>query len=327
MAVRTAQSPFTPVLIEAEAGAGAKAVAALIHTQTVVTSSRALVSVRCGGTPESAIDAELFGGRLHAGSLGDADKESSSESEGAIARARGGSLFIEEIELVGLGAQTVLMRLIDRRHQQAEQAFRLIASSTGDLQERVRQRLFRLDLLEQFGIIHLRIPPLRDRRDEIIALAEQFILSHVRQLGQTPSRLSAEARNKLLQHGFPRNVDELREVIERALILDPAEVLSADSIQFDPPMVEAVREDAASSFVSSHILRTLAERKRPPTLNEIERDYLIWLLRETGGNRTVVARQMGVSYPTVMKKISDYKIDLQQFCRGRRGHDPATVHK
>ncbi|HVR63914.1 MAG TPA: sigma 54-interacting transcriptional regulator, partial [Polyangia bacterium] len=213
LALKTAASAHTPVLIQAEPGSGAIAVAELIHARSAPAPTGPLVVVRCGGTPESALQIELFG----PSSNGSPAREGADGGTAtAVGRAIGGTLFIDEIALLGLPTQAALAALSDKRHQStADAGFRLIATTSVDLRQRAGWRVFRQDLLELLGVIGIRLPPLRERPDELLALAERFIAARAREMGVPVPVLSPEARDKLLHHRFPGNADELRAVIER----------------------------------------------------------------------------------------------------------------
>jgi DNA-binding NtrC family response regulator len=178
----------------------------------------------------------------------------------------------------------------------------------------VHNRAFRADLLNELSVLTLNLPPLRERKDDIIPLTEKWLAARAAVLGKTAKELSPAARDKLLDHDWPGNFRELQTVIERALIVEELPVIAAPSVIFaDRPRVNDHMNAVADAFA-----RFRSEQGRPLTLAQLECAYLVWLLELTGGNRTAASRLLGVSYPTIMKKIVDYRIDFNAIAaRGR----------
>jgi DNA-binding NtrC family response regulator len=292
------------LLIVDEPGSPAEELARFVHESSEATRDGEWVVVRCRGIPAQAIEAELFG---HArggkpGVLGGA-------SEG-----RSGTVFIDGITDLGPNAQVRLLAWLGSgRDGPARGSWRVIAAASTDLAAAVRERRFRADLLDRLAVAALQIPPLRDRPADIERLALAFLRESAWSIGKRIESLSDEAAGKLRAHGFPGNERELRSAMERAAILETGPSLSAGSL--DLGGVAAWGDDA---FVSDVAARAFQERGRPATLAEVERAYIVWMLEHTHGNRTAAARLLGISYPTIAKKISDYRIDFQSL-RGDPG--------
>ena len=294
-----------PVLIAAERGTPAEELARLIHVASGNAPDRNWVAIRCRGVPERVIEVELFG---------DAESRAAG-TEPAIERTRPGTLFIESASDLGVAAQTQLESFIEaeRRHDEATTPetttapVRVVAAASVDLKSAVRQRLFRAGLLEQLSVMTIAIPPLRARLADIVRLARRYARDCGRAAGREITALSAEATAKLVDYPYPGNERELRAVIERAVIIERASILGAASISFS---TDDGTQDLFPGYAPS---RLALEHGRPPTLSQVERAYISWMLKYTDGNRTAASRLLGISYPTIVKKMNDYGIDLREF--------------
>ena len=175
-----------------------------------------------------------------------------------------------------------------------------------DLKSAVRQRLFRAGLLEQLSVMTIAIPPLRKRLPDIVRLARRYARDCGRAAGKEIAALSPEATAKLVDYPYPGNERELRAVIERAVIIERTSILGIDSVSFS---TDDVTHDLFPGYAPS---RFAQEHGRPPTLSQIERAYISWMLKYTDGNRTAASRLLGISYPTIVKKMNDYGIDIRE---------------
>jgi two-component system response regulator AtoC len=306
IARQLAATRSVPVLIAAERGAPAEELARLIHVTSGNAADRNWVAVRCRGVPECVIDVELFGDSRAAG------------IRPAIDRARPGTLFIESVSDLGVTSQTQLEAFIEAERRQDDAAalpsaapVRVVAATTVDLKSAVRQRLFRAALFEQLSVMTISIPPLRMRLPDIVRLARRYAREYGRAVGKEITALSPEATAKLVDYPYPGNERELRAVMERAVIIERTSILGADSVSFN---TDDVARDLFPGYAPS---RFAQEHGRPPTLSQIERAYISWMLKYTGGNRTAASRLLGISYPTIVKKMNDYGIDPPLPVRGR----------
>jgi two-component system nitrogen regulation response regulator GlnG len=304
LAERVAISAGTPVLIQGEPGSPVEEVARLIHDRTPRARDDRWVAVRCQGLPEHAIELELFGGPVGRASA----------SSPAVERARHGTLFIERVTDLGVAAQARLVALLENGARDPGGSARVIAASSTDPASAVRDRSFRGDLLEQLSVVTIKIPPLRSRVPDVDRLSLAFAKANARSLGKHIDGLSPEAIAKLRGYPFPGNERELRNVIGRAVVVEVGTVLGADSIELGAP---APRCDEA--LVAELVAGVAEMHGRPATLAEIERAYIIWMLKHTNGNRTAASRMLGISYPTIAKKIVDYGIDLRMLVSESRG--------
>jgi two-component system response regulator AtoC len=233
--------------------------------------------------------------------------------------AAGGTLFLDEIGELGLAMQTKFLRALEtttfRRvggTRDLPVDVRIIAATNRNLEQEVAAGRFRLDLFHRLDVFHLTVPPLRERREDIAQLA-RFLLERIAQrlARLPPPSLSPEAERVLVAYDYPGNVRELRNVLERALILEAGPQITPASLVLGriprAPFGDAQAAQAAQAFFAAPLLEG-----RPPTLAELEKAYVERLLAYTSGNRTQVARLLGVSYPTVAKKIADYGIKIPE---------------
>jgi len=179
---------------------------------------------------------------------------------------------------------------------------RVVAATNRNLGEEVRAGRFRLDLFHRLDVFGLRVPPLRERREDLPELSRFLLARIAARLLKPAPKLLPETDKVLAAYSWPGNVRELRNVLERAVILERGGVISAGSL-----LLGEVGPQTGGAFFEAQQIDG-----RPPTLAELEKLYLERLLQHAGGNRTQVARLLDVSYPTVAKKIADYGIVLPE---------------
>jgi DNA-binding NtrC family response regulator len=303
MVSKIAQAPDTTVLIQSESGTGKELVAHLIHRRTAGRCEQPLVEINCASLPEALLESELFGHER--GAFTDAK----TQKRGLFETADRGSLFLDEIGELPKGTQAKLLKVLEQQSfrrlggtRDIHVDLRIIAATNKDLAAEVKRGRFRLDLYHRLDVFHMSIPPLRERRADILPLAYHFLamFSPCLRQGRT-FRLSGEAERILQSYEYPGNVRELRNIVERAVILADSDELRAEHI-----VLSGMRPDASQlSFFDVE----LDDAGRPPSLDDLERKYLRRVLEFAGGNRTQVARILGVSYPTVAKKITEYGLD------------------
>ena len=302
---KVAQSQSTTVLLQGESGTGKEVVARLIHEETPGRCDEALVALNCAAIAEGLLESELFGHER--GAFTDAK----SGKRGLLELAAGGTLFLDEIGELGPALQTKLLRALEtttfRRvggTRDLAADVRIIAATNRNLEEEVAAGRFRLDLFHRLDVFHLTLPPLRERREDIPQLARFLLEKIASRLVRPAPQLSPEAERVLAAYDYPGNVRELRNVLERALILETGPQITPASLvlgrQLRPPSGDA----------STFLAVPLHDSGRPLTLAELEKLYVERLLAHAGGNRAQVARLLDVSYPTVAKKIADYGIKL-----------------
>ena len=287
LAGRVAATDAT-VLVTGESGAGKDALAAFIH-QTSARRGGPLVKIDCAALPAELIESELFGHERGAftGATG--------ARPGRLEAAAGGTLVLDEIAYLSVESQAKLLRVIERREferlggrRTIRVDARVIALTNVDLEDAVRRRAFRPDLFYRLNVVHIRVPPLRERPEDVKPLARALLNTFVRKHGRPASRLSREAAALLKNYEWPGNVRELSHVLERAVIVADGEEVTAED--FPAPL----RAAAASS----------ARGGRRPTLAEVEADYIADTLRAAGGNKSEAARLLGISRKSLYERLA-----------------------
>ncbi len=275
-------APFnTTVLITGDSGVGKEVVAKYIHKKSP-RAGRPFIAVNCAAIPENLLEAELFGYKKGSFSGAYTDKR------GIVEEADGGTLFLDEIGDMPLALQAKLLRLIQEKelkpigsNRAKKVDVRIICATNKDLKKLVNEKQFREDLFYRINVIHIHVPPLRERREDILPLAVFFIKRASEKFGIPPKRLSDRAKAQLLYHPWHGNIRELENAIERSLILS-----SGDTIE------EIILEDEAESYqVQEHpeqdILPFVEAR------NRFEREYLKKLLALSEGNISKASRLSG----------------------------------
>ena len=284
------------VLITGESGTGKEVVARYLHELSTRTDGPFL-SINCGALPEGLLESELFG---HVkGSFTGAVKDKS----GLFTAAAGGTFFLDEIGETTQATQVKLLRVLQQREiipvgaTDAEPIdVRIIAATNRDLEDEIKRGAFRRDLFYRLNVIAIHLPPLRDRRDDIPLLAEAFLQATAAQRGEPAKRLSEDALEMLGEYAWPGNVRELENALERAVILCSGPVIGVTALP------ERLAERRAEPLV--------AERPTPnPTLDTIERAYILWVLQSEQGNKTRAAEALGIDPSTLHRKLARYGVD------------------
>jgi DNA-binding NtrC family response regulator len=288
-AARVASTDAT-VLIQGESGTGKELVARAIHAASP-RAAGPFVAVDCGAIAEGVLESELFG---HArGAFTGAQQA----RRGLFEEAQGGTLFLDEIGDVGPNLQARLLRALQegtiRRvgtNESIAVDVRVVAASNRDLEAAVKEASFRADLYYRLAVVTIRIPPLRERREDIPLLAEHFAHKHGRSEG---SAISPAARDLLVAYDWPGNVRELENVVARALALNPSGVIMPEDL---PEAVHGERPPAPARGPD------VSDR---PTLEELERRYAAQVLQETGGNKTRAAEVLGIDRKTLYRILGE----------------------
>jgi DNA-binding NtrC family response regulator len=302
MVDKVAQATDTTVLVQGESGTGKEHIADLIHRRTPGRGSGPFVEINCASVPESLLESELFGHER--GAFTDAK----GSKRGLFEEADGGTLLLDEVGEMPMGTQAKLLKVLEEMTfrrlggtRDLTVSVRVVAATNKDLALEVERGAFRLDLYHRLDVFHIRVPPLRDRREDILPLATHFLARFAARLRKAAARFAPETERLLLAYDYPGNVRELRNLVERAVILSTGAVLEPESIVISGPALGAAAGAGTPAFFSVDMTDG-----RPPSLDDLERAYIARLLQLTAGNKTQVARLLGVSYPTVAKKIADY---------------------
>jgi two-component system, NtrC family, response regulator PilR len=296
-----------PVHITGESGTGKELVARMIHEKSA-QSEGPFMPVNCGAIPSELMESEFFGHRKGAftGAV--------SDHKGLFQSAEGGTLFMDEIADLPLAMQVKLLRVIQEKSVRpvgaAEEIpvdVRILSATHKDLRTLVSNGQFREDLFYRIDVIELKVPPLRERSEDIDILVSHMLDKLVRELGVEVPQLSPEARQKLSTYSYPGNVRELENILERAVALSGDTAISAVDIQIRDT-VDAVSDDQpAPAFAKKQTTETgdgLGDQ-----LETVERDVIIKALEATRYNKTAAARNLGLTLRALRYRMQKLGID------------------
>jgi DNA-binding NtrC family response regulator len=279
------------VLITGESGVGKERVARLIHDESS-RAARPFIAINCAAMTETLLESELFG---HAkGSFTGA----TTDRAGLFEAAQGGTLFLDEIGEVPAAMQAKLLRVLQERevrrvgeNKSRPIDVRVLAATNRDLVAAVEGGQFRKDLYYRLRVVELRIPPVRERRADILPLARLFLAQAIERAKRKMCGIAPKAADQLVRYDWPGNVRELENAMERAVAL-------AVGTQIQP---EDLPEEVRIA------LPTVYAPGRVRTLAEVEREYILAALQENGGNRTKTAQQLKIGIATLHRKIKEYE--------------------
>jgi two-component system response regulator AtoC len=287
------------VLIVGESGTGKELVAQAIHRHSR-RAGGSMVAVNCAAIPVNLIESELFGYERGAftGAAGG--------KPGKIEQADGGTLFLDEIGDLPLDAQAKLLRALQERKferlggkETIASNFRLIAATNQKLEELVASGRFREDLLYRLNVVRMEMPALRDRRSDIAALAEHFLRLSQATKANPPSGFSDEAMRALMTYNYPGNVRELRNAVERAVVLARGPLIIAEDL---PPLGKA-------NFDRESDLAELMGMSLEQAVGILERRMVVRALERTAGNKAEAARLLGINRQHLYAKLKELGID------------------
>jgi two-component system response regulator HydG len=295
--VETVAPTDSTVLIQGESGTGKEIIARYLHELSTRTEGPFL-SINCGALPEGLLESELFG---HVkGSFTGAIRD----KVGLFGASTKGTFFLDEIGETTPATQVKLLRALQHREvipvgstEAIPIDTRVLAATNRDLDEEIRAGNFRSDLYYRLNVISLHLPPLRQRRDDIPLLAEHFLSRIAAGRNEPPKHLSDDAVEALAEYNWPGNVRELENALERSIILTPGEVIDIDALP------ERVTERRTEPLVST--------RTPPnPTLEAVERAYIMWVLQSESGNKSRAAEVLGIDPSTLYRKLSRYGVEV-----------------
>ena len=321
-----------PVHISGESGTGKEVAARLIHLLGP-RSSGPFIPVNCGAIPSELMESEFFGHKK--GSFTGATED----KVGLFQSAQGGTLFLDEVADLPISMQVKLLRAIQEKkirpigtQQEIAVDIRLLSATHKNLQQLVQQGLFRQDLYYRIHVIEVNMPPLRDRAQDIMLLANTFIDQICKEWGIDVPALSKAAQQALLQYTFPGNVRELHNILERALTLsDSAEILP-ESLQLpdfnssQPPLLSQQQRVSESAYLSenrptasaSHAIKPNEQSLNAqglPTeglesyLENIEKQLILQALESSYWNRTVAAKKLGMTFRSLRYRLKKFGLD------------------
>jgi len=287
------------VLVSGENGTGKERVVEAIH-QRSPRNSGPLVKVNCAALPETLFESELFGHVKGAFTGAVMDRK------GKFELAHGGTLFLDEIGEIPIGSQAKLLRAIQEKivqpvggQREIRVDVRIVAATNRDLAEEVTAGRFREDLFYRLNVINLAVPPLRDRREDILPLAETFVAHFAQVMHKPLPQLSPQVKNIILSHPLPGNVRQLRHAMERAVALGKGEIILPDDL---PDELKCRKATACGpTFDPTQPLRD--------ALGHFEKDYISQALCYHQGRKVETAKTLGISRKNLWEKISRFDLD------------------
>lgn len=300
---RKAARIASPVLLLGETGTGKELLAQAIHA-TSPRADRPFIAINLAAIPESLLEAEFFG--VSPGAYTGAEKKG---REGKVKLADGGTLFLDEVGDMSPSLQAKLLRVLQEKeveplgsNQLVPVDVRIIAATSRDLPRMVGEGSFRADLYYRLNVLTLKIPPLRERLDDLPALCERLLEQLCLNHGLPPIGISSSALARLRQHDWPGNVRELNNVLERALLHNEGEMIEASVVEhFFPELTAHTGRGEVLRPASSFLLKKEQAR--------FDREMIEKALRLCGGNKTLAARKLGIARATLYQKLAACKAE------------------
>jgi transcriptional regulator with GAF, ATPase, and Fis domain len=294
----------TTVLLLGESGTGKEVVARFIHGASA-QSRGPFIALNCAALPEQLLEAELFG--YERGAFTGATQS----TPGQLEMAAGGLLFLDEVAEMSLSAQAKFLRVLQEREflrlggtRVLKTDARVVAASNRDLQRAIGHGQFREDLYYRLNVFAIHLPPLRDRRDDVLPLSEAFIEEIGRSFGRPPAGISREAQRALTDYHWPGNVRELRNVLERAAILCDGGLIAAEHLALHPsstrPLPSETTPNAAAASPSAG---------EPGDLKSVERAMILKALKEARFNKSKAAKALGLTRAQLYRRLSRHTLE------------------
>jgi DNA-binding NtrC family response regulator len=282
------------ILITGESGSGKEVIADLIHAMSPRAKGR-IIKINCAALPRELIESELFG------SVKGAFTGAHSDREGLFRQAEGGTLFLDEISEMPIDTQSKLLRVLQDQEVRPvggkvsyKTNCRLVAATNRRPEEAIRDGKLREDLFYRISAISVHLPPIRERREDIMPLANSFMKRFVAQANRPISGFSAAAAERLAAFDWPGNVRQLQNEIQRAVLL--CESTEIDSTDLS---ITSVKQESEQSQDTNFTL-----------LEGVERNAIVQMLKETGGNKLETAKRLGIGRQTLYNKIKAYGIEV-----------------
>lgn len=301
MARRIAQSASTTVLLMGDSGTGKDLLAQAIHYESA-RRDRPFMPINCTALPEELLESELMGHEK--GAFTDAKKT----KKGLFELADGGTIFLDEIGDMKIGLQSKILRFLEDRtfkrvggKEDIEVDVRIIAATNRDLEAAIEDRSFREDLYYRLSVIPITLPPLRERREDVLPLARHFLEGFNRDFKTSFQGLTTDAEQLLLRYDWPGNIRELRNVLERAVILSSGKTIDVESL---PWKIKGERRREAKAGEPGVVVL-------PDTgldIDDVERELIVQALAKTDQNQTRAARLLGLTRDALRYRMKKYDL-------------------
>lgn len=294
---QVANTPKTTVLIRGETGTGKELVARAIHYKSE-RGGKPFIEVNCSAFQETLLEAELFG--YEAGAFTNATHR----KKGLLELAHNGSFFLDEIGDMAPGLQAKILKVIEKQTfrrvggtKEIVVDTRIISASSRDIAKCIEEGTFREDLYYRLNVASITLPPLRERKDDVLLLAEHFLKIYNAEFKKNIADISDELKDRLINHNWPGNVRELKNIIERAVLFEQGDILSGETINlfennvkenFDPGRI-SIGEEGVSLY-------------------DIERSLIVQALRKANYNKTKAAKLLNISRETLKYRLKKFKI-------------------
>jgi two-component system response regulator AtoC len=300
------------VLILGESGTGKELIAEAVHENSN-RRAKPFVKLNCAAIPETLLESELFGHEKGAftGAVG--------RKPGKFEQADAGTLLLDEIGDMTLATQAKILRALQERELQRvggthtiKVDVRILAATNKDLEKAVKDGTFRDDLYFRLNVVTIQVPPLRDRRDEIPELADHFLAEANTRLSRTITRLAPDTLAALMEYGWPGNIRELRNMIERAVVVNDGDVLALRS--FPPPIRPA---EPPAGIGGQGRWDTLQSLTLDEKVAQLERAFVLDALARAGGVQAAAARLLGVTERSVWHLVKKHRIEVSRLKQQR----------
>jgi len=294
---QVANTPKTTVLIRGETGTGKELVARAIHYKSE-RGSKPFIEVNCSAFQETLLEAELFG--YEAGAFTNATHR----KKGLLELAHNGSFFLDEIGDMAPGLQAKILKVIEKQTfrrvggtKEIVVDTRIISASSRDIAKCIEEGTFREDLYYRLNVASITLPPLRERKDDVILLAEHFLKIYNAEFKKNIAGISGELKDRLINHNWPGNVRELKNIIERAVLFEQGNILSGETINLFENNVKENFEPGRISIGEEGV-----------SLYDIERSLIVQALRKANYNKTKAAKLLNISRETLKYRLKKFNI-------------------
>lgn len=290
-----------PVLITGESGTGKELVARELHHRGRQDSGQ-LIAINCAAMPEQLLEAELFG------RMCGTEREPQAAERGLLADVQNGTILLDEIADMPAGIQSKLLRVLEDRRvrplgcaEDIDVSSRIIATTNRDLEEAIQHGSFREDLYFRMNVIHIEVPPLRTRAGDTLLLAQSFLKEAGVRNNKAVVGFTTKAAEKLLSYDWPGNVRELKNCIERSVALTPTDMVDVDHL---PPRVRDYR--------AAHVVVVGDDPSELLSLENLERKYILRVMEICQGNKSKVARVLGIGRKTLYRKLVSFGVAVPE---------------